>query len=146
MKHYLTEELRKRGRFAVIEDLLPGGRSKYQRILELEPLARRRKIFLAAEAEHKADFLDQITKVTNGIKSKHDDLIDPLAYILDLLKRYGVGQAEDLSDNFVPPELRDLMPQSRDYWMSVEKAKKKKDSPSWVNEFMQSEGESSPLS
>lgn len=146
MKHYLTEELRKRGRFAVIEDLLPGGRSKYQRILELEPLARRRKIFLAAEAEHKADFLDQITKVTNGIKSKHDDLIDPLAYILDLLKRYGVGQAEDLSDNFVPPELRDLIPQSRDYWMSVEKAKKKKDSPSWVNEFMQSEGESSPLS
>ena len=137
MKHYLTEELRKRGRFAVVEDMLPAGRSKYQRILELEPLARRRKIYLAMESEHLADFMDQITKVTNGIKSKHDDLIDPLAYILDVLKMYGIGQVDNETDNFIPPELRELQGVSKDYWMSVRKAKEKKADVKWVNEFSQ---------
>jgi hypothetical protein len=126
MKHYLTEELRKRGRFAVVEDLLPNGRSKYSRIVELEPLARRRKIYIATESQYKADFYDQITKITNGIKAKHDDLIDPLAYILDMLKMYGVGQVDTGNDNFVPPELQQLDPISKDYWMSVRKAKEKK--------------------
>ncbi len=140
MRHYLEEELRKRGRFAVVEDMLPKGRSKYQRILELEPLARRRKIFFALESRHIDDFLDQITKVTTGIKSKHDDLIDPLAYILDVLKMYGIGQVEPESENFIPAELRSLDGISQAYWMSVRKAKEKKESTSWVNEFSSSSG------
>lgn len=135
MKHYLTEELRKRGRFAVVEDMLPAGRSKYQRILELEPLARRRKIFLTLESECKEAFIDQITKVTNGIKSKHDDLMDPLAYILDVLKMYGIGVVDNEETNFIPPELRALDGISKDYWMSVRKAKEKQKNNSWVNEF-----------
>lgn len=135
MKHYLEEELRKRGRFAVVEDMLPKGRSKYQRILELEPLARRRKIFIATESRHKDDFYDQITKITTGIKAKHDDLVDPLAYILDVLKMYGVGVVDDESENFIPVELRNLDPISKDYWMSVNKAKEKKNTTKWVNEF-----------
>lgn len=135
MKHYLEEELRKRGRFAVIEDLLPKGRSKYQRIMELEPLARRRKIFLAMESNHKDDFIDQITRVTNGIKSKHDDLIDPLAYVLDVLKSYGVGIVEVDTENFIPPDLRGLDELSKAYWMSVRKARTQKESTTWVNEF-----------
>ena len=135
MKHYLTEELRKKGRFAVVEDMLPAGRSKYQRILELEPLARRRKIYIAMESQHKEDFIDQITKVTNGIKSKHDDLIDPLAYILDVLKQYGIGAVDSEETNFIPPELRQLDGISKDYWMSVRKAKEKTKNNQWVNEF-----------
>jgi hypothetical protein len=135
MKHYLEEELRKRGRFAIVEDMLPKGRSKYGRILELEPLARRRKIYLATETAHRDDFFDQITKITNGIKAKHDDLIDPLAYVLDVLKMYGVGVVDSEDSNFIPQELRSLDQISKDYWMSVRKAKEKKDSSSWVNEF-----------
>jgi predicted phage terminase large subunit-like protein len=135
MRHYLTEELRKRGRFAVVEDLLPNGRSKYSRIVELEPLARRRKIYIAAESQHKEDFYDQITKVTNGIKAKHDDLIDPLAYILDMLKMYGIGAVDEKDDNFIPPELAQLDPISKEYWMSVRKAKEKKKDEKWASEF-----------
>jgi predicted phage terminase large subunit-like protein len=135
MKHYMEEELRKRGRFAVVEDMLPKGRSKYQRILELEPLARRRKIYMAFEAKFQEDFFDQITKVTNGIKSKHDDLIDPLAYVIDVLRAYGIGVVETEDSNFIPSELRNLDPVSRDYWMSVRKAAEKKKTTSWVSEW-----------
>jgi len=135
MKHYLTEELRKRGRFAVVEDLLPNGRSKYGRIVELEPLARRRKIYIASESMHKADFYDQITKVTNGIKSKHDDLIDPLAYILDMLKMYGVGAVDTDNTEYIPPELQGLNQISKDYWMSVRKAKETKKNETWVSDW-----------
>lgn len=135
MHHYLQEELRKRGRFAVLEDMKPAGRSKYSRVVELEPLARRRKIFIAEEARHREDFFDQITKVTNGIKAKHDDLIDPLAYITDMLKLYGVGMIDPGNDNFVPVELRNLDPVSRDYWMAQRNKAKSKESMTWVNEW-----------
>jgi hypothetical protein len=137
MRHYLTEELRARKRYALIEDLKPGNRSKYSRIIELEPLARRRKIYLAQESNYKDEFFDQITKITNGIKSKHDDLIDPLAYIFDLLKMYGTGIIFDPeAPEVIPPELRNLDPMSRDYWMSVRRAKERKNNtPSWVTEF-----------
>lgn len=137
MRHYLTEELRKQKRYALIEDLAPANRSKYSRIIELEPLARRHKIYLAAEAGYKDEFFDQVKGITNGIKSKHDDLIDPLAYILDLLKIYSIGvELSDQSTNYIPPELRNLDPVSRDYWLSVRRAKQQvKNSPSWVKEF-----------
>jgi len=134
MKHYLQEELRKKGRFAVIEDLRPAGRSKYSRVVELEPLARRRKIYMAVESRYKDEFFDQITKVTNGIKSKHDDLIDPLAYILDILKMYGIGAVDNDGDNFVPPEYRQLNAVSRDYWMAVKRSKEEKSKP-WASEW-----------
>lgn len=135
MRHYLQEELRKRGRYAIVHDLVPSGRSKYGRIIELEPLARRRKIYIANESLYKEDFLDQATKITNGIKSKHDDLIDPLAYILDLLKAYGAGVEDNGDDNTVPLEFRHLDPMSQAYWMSVRKAKTKKEEKSWAGEF-----------
>jgi len=135
MRHYLQEELRKRGRFAVIEDTKPAGRSKYSRVVELEPLARRRKIFIAEEAHFREDFFDQITKVTNGIKAKHDDLIDPLAYITDLLKMYGLGMVDPGSENFVPVEYRTLDPVSRDYWMAERKKRLAEGSKSWANEW-----------
>lgn len=137
MKHYLTEELRKRHRYAIIEDLSPANRSKYSRIIELEPLARRHKIYIAAEANYKEEFFDQIRGITNGIKSKHDDLIDPLAYILDLLKTYGIGVEMSEKDiTYVPPEYRNLDPVSRDYWMSVRRAKQERvPTSTWVMEF-----------
>lgn len=137
MRHYLTEELRKRHRYALLEDLTPANRSKYSRIIELEPLARRHKIYIAAEANYKDEFFDQLKGITNGIKSKHDDLIDPLAYILDLLKIYGIGvEMAEKDTTFIPPELRNLDPVSRDYWLSVRRSKEqKKNTPAWVSEF-----------
>jgi hypothetical protein len=128
MRHYLTEELRKRKRYAILEDLEPHNRSKYARIIELEPLGRRHKIYIAAEANYKDEFFDQIRGITNGIKSKHDDLIDPLAYVLDLLKIYGIGVEmleRDPTSTYIPPEYRNLDPVSRDYWMSVQRSKEK---------------------
>lgn len=137
MRHYLTEELRKRHRYALLEDLAPANRSKYSRIIELEPLARRHKIYMAAEANYKEEFYDQLKGITNGIKSKHDDLIDPLAYILDLLKVYGIGvEMAEHDMTYIPPEYRNLDPVSRDYWMSVKRAKEQHTpSPAWVKEF-----------
>lgn len=135
MRHYLEEELRKRGRFAIIEDLLPMARSKYSRIIQLEPLARRRKIYIANESNYKEDFFDQITKVTNGIKSKHDDLIDPLAYILDLLKSYGIGVIDTDRTETIPSEYKHLDAVSRDYWMSVKRSKDAKTEKTWASEF-----------
>jgi hypothetical protein len=136
MRHYLTEELRKLKRYAIIEDLKPGNRSKYSRIVELEPLARRHKIYIAEEANYKEEFFEQIRGITNGIKSKHDDLIDPLAYILDLLKLYGIGVEMTDQTTYIPPEYRNLDPVSRDYWMAVRRAKEtSKDVQGWVKEF-----------
>jgi hypothetical protein len=133
---YLREELRRKGRFAIVEDLMPQGRSKYQRIIELEPLARRRKIFIAQESAHIDDFLDQATKVTTGIKSKHDDLIDPLAYILDLLKSFGSGIIDEDNSDRVPAEYQNLDSISKDYWMSVKRSKEKKSNADWISEFV----------
>jgi hypothetical protein len=135
MRHYLQEELRKRGRYAIVHDLVPSGRSKYGRIIELEPLARRRKIYIANESKYKEDFLDQATKITNGIKSKHDDLIDPLAYILDLLKAYGAGVEDNGDDNTIPVEYRNLDPVSQAYWLSVRKTKAKREDKNWSSEW-----------
>ncbi len=138
MRHYLTEELRKRKRYALLEDVTPANRSKYSRIIELEPLARRHKIYIAAESNYKEEFFEQLKGITNGIKSKFDDLIDPLAYILDLLKIYGIGvEIADRDTSYIPPEYRNLDPVSRDYWMSVRRAKKQlTPSPEWVKEFV----------
>lgn len=137
MRHYLTEELRKRKRYALIEDLEPHNRSKYSRIIELEPLARRHKIYIASESNYKDEFFDQVRGITNGIKAKHDDLIDPLAYLLDLTKTYGIGiEMSERDTTYIPPEYRNLDPVSRDYWLSVRRAKNEKpNSPSWVKEF-----------
>jgi predicted phage terminase large subunit-like protein len=135
MAHYLREELRKRGRYALVDDLLPGGRSKYQRVIELQPLAKRRKIFIAEESQYQDEFFDQITKVTTGIKSKHDDLIDPTAYIVDMMKKYGTIDFEDVETKFVPPELRGLSQSSQDYWMSVRRQEEKKHRENPMDEF-----------
>jgi hypothetical protein len=138
MRHYIEEELRKRGRFAIVEDLLPAGRSKYARVVALEPLARRHKIYIATESACQEEFFDQITKVTNGLKSKHDDLEDPLAYILDVLKTYGIGEIDTDGENVIPPEYRNLDAVSRDYWMSVRKSKTAKAEIGFASEFEKS--------
>lgn len=135
LRFYLKEELRKQGLFAIVDDLLPLGRSKLQRALSMEPIARRRKCFIADECPIKDKFFDQITRITpQGIKAKHDDLIDPFGYIPDILKAYGTPVA-DTDDNAIPADLAELDPVSRDHWIGVRKARENQQSQVWAGEF-----------
>ena len=116
MGYYLKEELRKRGQFAVVEDLMPRGRTKLKRILDLQPLARRRKLFWAQEAQGFDAWWDELSRVTpSAIKSKHDDLIDATAYILDILTKYPLQEAVNTEPEWAT-KLAGLDPLSRSVW------------------------------
>lgn len=127
---YLREELRRRGMYANVVDLLPKGRSKYQRIIALEPLARRRKMFLAQEAVGKEIFLEEATRYPKG----HDDVLDASAYLLDLLVEYGQPIPDTASEPW-QASVRDLHPDSRAYWTGVHRAEGRP-GDSWAKEFV----------
>ena len=135
LRFYLQEEILKRGIFALIVDLLPKGRSKHQRVIAWEPYTRRRKVMIAEECPIKDPFLEQIVKVTNsGIKAKHDDLIDPFGYLMDLIREYGMPIASQ-NNNEIPLDLMHLDERSREYWMSVRKKEHEAKQGSWVGDF-----------
>jgi hypothetical protein len=134
MKSHLQDALRKRGEFAICDDLLPYGRSKLMRVSAMEPFVRRRKVFIAEECPIKDEFLDQVSRISvSGIKSKHDDLIDPFGYLPDVLKNYGMPVGQD-DPNAIPADLMGLDDRSRDYWMSIRKGDRKR-TESWAGEF-----------
>lgn len=135
MAFYLKEEIRKRGIFAVIEEFMPKGRSKHQRIMDLEPLARRRKLYIAQEAQMQEEFLDEIIRITpQGIVAKHDDLSDAAAQIIDVLTKYGSPSRDDFADDMKYEGLMHLNPSSREYWASLNN--KAKGKGGWVSEFL----------
>jgi len=122
MKHYLQEEIRKRGIFAITTDLLPNGRSKLQRVIGWEPQVRRRKVFVAEENPVKNDFFDQITRVSvGGIKAKRDELIDTFGYLMDVVRDFGTPQQQQVDEDAIPPEYANLNPSSQRHWMAVRK-------------------------
>lgn len=132
MAFYLKEELRKRGLFAIVEDNLPKGRSKYQRIMELEPFARTRKIFIAEDCPIKDQFINQITRFP---KAKHDDLPDPFAYMMDHLRDYGYGLDEDSEDK-IPTALLALNETSRQFHLAERRKKDRAANQNWLTEFV----------
>jgi len=131
MKHYLSEEMRKKGMYSTIVDTKPEGRSKTQRVFAMEPQARRRKMYIAEECPIKEDFIEEAIRFP---KAKHDDLIDPTAYMLDLLRDYGTPVQDDSDDDdAIPADLAGLNQMSRDYWMAIRKKENQVDN--WVVEF-----------
>ena len=136
LKHYLQEEVRKRGMFSIIIDLMPNGRSKHQRVFGWEPYTRRRAVSIAEDCPIKEEFLEQMSKVTHtGIKAKHDDLIDPFGYLMDIVRDYGMPVPVNQEDNGVPIDLAHLDDRSRDYWMAIRKKDREKGRSNWSNEF-----------
>ena len=121
MAFYIKEELRKKGFFAIVADCKPQGRSKVQRVMSLEPYARRRKMFIADECPIKEAFIEEAIRFP---KAKHDDIIDPTAYILDLMKEYGTVDKDfiDDEDEKIPVDLMKLNPTSQDHWYAMRKS------------------------
>ena len=119
---------------AIVVDLLPGGRSKYQRIMELEPLARNRKIYMARNATQKEDFYVEAERFP---KAKHDDIIDAFAYIIDLLKDYAplpYVSPPDESEEKLNLSLSMLNSISQAYWYNYHKNKTKDEN--WIHEYV----------
>jgi|SRR3972149_172767 len=131
MGFYLKEELRKRGMFAAVIDLQPRGRSKFQRVMELEPYARTRRIFIVKDAMMKEEFYAEIVRFP---KAKHDDICDSFAYVLDLITDYGKSVEDDNPDE-IAHNLRELNPISQSYWHDFHKAEKK-DNKNWIEDFI----------
>lgn len=131
MAFYLREELRKRGIFAVVEDVSPQGRSKYQRIMALEPIARRRKIYISETAQMADEFLDEITRYP---KAKNDDIVDAFAYTLDLLVKYGLPVDYEQVETW-REKIKDLDPNSQQYWAELHRAEDKGSESSFATEF-----------
>ena len=133
MSFYLREELRRRGMSAIVIDLMPKGRSKYQRIMELEPLARNRKIYMARNAAQKEDFYVEAERFP---KAKYDDIIDSLAYIIDLLEDYAPQpyiESDETEEN-LNLSLSNLNPVSQAYWYNYHKNKTKDEN--WIHEYV----------
>lgn len=136
MKHYLQDEIHKIGIFALLVDLLPGGRSKFQRVIGWEPTVRRRKVFIAEECPVKTDFLDQVTRISvSGIKAKRDDLIDPFGYLQDVIRDYGTPASKEPDEDAIPEDLMHLNESSRNHWMAVRKRERELQSTSSMGEF-----------
>jgi hypothetical protein len=98
----------------------------------LEPIARRRKLYLLEGAQGTKEWLEEITRFP---KAKFDDLVDATAYVLDLMKKYGSGLEEPDHDASLYASLSRLNGQSRDYWFDQHK-KEQKDPTEWVREFV----------
>lgn len=86
MKYALEDRMRSSGRYFKIDEL-KAANSKYQRILGLQPLVQMGKVHVKREIAFRnanlsgENILDQFDKFPNG---QHDDIIDALAYILQL--------------------------------------------------------------
>jgi len=136
MKHYLQEEIHKKGVFAILSDLLPGGRSKFQRVVGWEPYVKLRKVFIAEECPIKEDFLSQVTRISvSGIKAKRDDLIDPFGYLQDVVRDYGTPASKEPDEDEIPAELMHLNESSINYHMSRRKREMALQSGSSMGEF-----------
>lgn len=97
LKYGMEEEMRRRRHFFAITDLkaLPQI-NKVTRMKALEPYYRNRMIF---HRKDQGDLEHELQNLTSdGFKGRHDDLIDCLAYQLDLL-----NPGSDVVDNSIPP-------------------------------------------
>lgn len=81
----LTNEMRKRNNFFIVEELKDLGRSKNIRIEGLVPRFELGTIFLKREM---TTLVDELTTFPKGI---HDDLIDALAYQLEMVGSFANG-------------------------------------------------------
>jgi len=81
LQYSLTEEMHKRNVYLPLKPLRPGGRNKDQRIRGLQPLYANGKILHNKEIENIQYLEDELLRFPRG---KNDDVIDALAYGLDI--------------------------------------------------------------
>lgn len=134
MAFYVREDLRKKGLFAMVEDLAPHGRSKNSRISNLEPKVKLRKFFIVTDCPNRQDIVDEFIRYPKG---KHDDILDMIAYTLDMIEKYGLAEESDDQRDKIELEekLGRLDPQSKAYWEDHHRAKLKERNTGWVSEF-----------
>ena len=82
LRYSLKQEEEKRKRWLPITELKPHARSKDQRIKGLQPLYANGKVLHNKELVYNAYLEDELIRFPRG---KNDDLIDALAYSLDLM-------------------------------------------------------------
>jgi predicted phage terminase large subunit-like protein len=97
LKFIFTEEMNKRNFYFSIKELKPHtNRSKANRIKALQPYFENGKIFL--RKEHDA-LVDQIVRFP---KTRHDDLIDSLAYVLEIMAPADVSDVDKWANSKLP--------------------------------------------
>lgn len=119
MRFHVEAELRKRGIYALVEDLRPAGRSKVLRVSELEPIIRNRKFYIAEECPHRVEILDEFVRFTrHGSKAEHDDIPDMVAYINDMTKKYGTSldASPSVIEADIEERIQDCDERSKSVW------------------------------
>ena len=98
LKPTMDDEMRKRNTFFTIEELKDLGRSKNVRIEGLAPRFETESIFMRKD---QTDLTDELIRFPSA---PHDDLIDALAYMLELAESSGerFGQASKPLKNYYP--------------------------------------------
>ncbi|MCH9009248.1 MAG: hypothetical protein IIC21_01315, partial [Chloroflexi bacterium] len=93
IKTFLEKEMIRRGKHFIIEELKPDGKKKELRIMALQPLYSQRKMY------HKRGLTDLEDQLLTFPHSKYDDLIDALAYHVDVIYE-GETAAEEQEQRF----------------------------------------------
>lgn len=81
LQYSLSEEMNRRNEYLPLKPLRPAGRAKDQRIKGLQPLYANRKIYHSRAVPNIEYLEDELLRFPAG---KHDDIIDALAYMLEL--------------------------------------------------------------
>lgn len=81
LQYALNEEMKNRNEYIPLKPLRPGGRTKDQRIKGLQPLYANQKFFHSRHVANIQHLEDELLRFPRG---KHDDVVDALAYILDI--------------------------------------------------------------
>jgi hypothetical protein len=89
-KHYVELELAAVNKLVKIIPLKPGGRSKEHRIMALEPLISLGYFHVVDSIDAYDELMSQIRLFTkDGVQAGHDDAIDAVSYIVDVLAEFG---------------------------------------------------------
>jgi len=136
---FVKENLRQMGRFAIVEDLNPAGRSKTKRVSGLDPIVRTRRFYISSDCPHQEEIMDEFIRFTrHGSKAKHDDIPDMCAYVMDMIEKYGmaIGDSEENNQLSQEEKMMYLNPGSRKYWDAYNKKNKEKSEESWISDFV----------
>jgi len=94
LKFWLEDEMRSRSKFLPIEELKTSDRAKPDRILALQPRFSAKTIFIKGWM---ADLEDELIRFRYPVSNQlHDDLIDALAYQLEIIYKPNVYEKKEL--------------------------------------------------
>lgn len=82
LQYSLSEEMRRRNVYLPVREVKPANRSKVERIKGLQPLYVNAKIWHSKTVYNNQHLEDELLRFPRG---KHDDVIDSLSYVLDVI-------------------------------------------------------------